>query len=269
MIPKSLPGRVRSRHRFSEKIMLLESWSRLSSSRKRGDMRRQWLGALAAMLAALVCLTSSAASARIHHRARNFHHADRSNPQAQPQPAPAATSGAPAPAAARESQSPPPAAGKDAISAALAPHDSAAVLGKNVRSATGEDMGRLVDIVVDTDGRPRAAIIDFGGFLGVGSRKIAVDWSALKFSPADPKGNIITVAFTRDEVKAAPEFKEGSPIVALGAPATPPPAPAAPPPAPASPPPAAASPPPAPASPPPAAASPPPAPATPPRAEQK
>jgi sporulation protein YlmC with PRC-barrel domain len=121
--------------------------------------------------------------------------------------------------------------GKTGLTLTLDVHDAEAILGKSVHSSTGDDMGRLVDVVVDTDGRPRAAIIDFGGFLGVGSRKIAVDWSALKFVPNDPKGNVITVALTRDQVKAAPEFKEGSPVVALGAQASPPPAPAAPPPA--------------------------------------
>ena len=45
-------------------------------------------------------------------------------------------------------------------------------------------MGRVVDIVVDSAGQVRAAVIDFGGFLGVGSRKIAVDWNALHFPPA-------------------------------------------------------------------------------------
>ena len=33
-----------------------------------------------------------------------------------------------------------------------------------------------------------AAIIDFGGFLGVGSRKIAIDWRLLRFDPASPIG---------------------------------------------------------------------------------
>ena len=33
----------------------------------------------------------------------------------------------------------------------------------------------------------RAAIIDFGGFLGVGSRKIAVAWQALHFVPQAEK----------------------------------------------------------------------------------
>jgi len=115
--------------------------------------------------------------------------------------------------------------GKTGVPASLGPKDSLAILGKNVHSSTGEDMGRLVDVIVDADGRPRAAIIDFGGFLGVGSRKIAVDWSVVKFLPGDENGNVITVTLTRDQVKAAPEFKEGSPLVALGASTNPPPKP--------------------------------------------
>jgi sporulation protein YlmC with PRC-barrel domain len=91
------------------------------------------------------------------------------------------------------------------------------ILGKNVRDAAGDDMGRVIDVVVDRAGQTLAAIIDFGGFLGVGSRKIAVDWKALQFSPNDPKGNTISLGLTRDQVKAAPEYKEGSPVVVLGA----------------------------------------------------
>jgi len=89
------------------------------------------------------------------------------------------------------------------------------VLGKDVKSAKGEDMGRIVDVIVDWSGQTRAAIIDFGGFLGVGSRRIAVDWSALHFEPQQ-KGDQITLDLTRDQVKAAPEYKEDKPVVVLG-----------------------------------------------------
>jgi hypothetical protein len=109
----------------------------------------------------------------------------------------------------------------------LDPGDAQAILGKSVRSSAGEDMGRLVDVLVDRDGQPRAAIIDFGGFLGVGSRKIAVDWSVLKFMRDDKKQNVVTVELTKDQVKAAPEFKEGSAVVILGALGNAQPAPAA------------------------------------------
>jgi hypothetical protein len=95
--------------------------------------------------------------------------------------------------------------------------DVEGVLGREVLSATNENMGRIVDVLVDRTGQVRAAIIDFGGFLGVGSRKIAVDWNALDFpSPGKPDARI-TLELTRDQVKAAPEYQEGKPVVVLGA----------------------------------------------------
>ena len=57
-------------------------------------------------------------------------------------------------------------------------------------------MGRVIDIVVDRTGQVRAAVIDFGGFLGVGSRKIAVDWNALRFAPTGSKYDRITLDLT-------------------------------------------------------------------------
>ena len=99
----------------------------------------------------------------------------------------------------------------------ISPDDARGVLGREVRSAADEDMGRIVDIVVDKEGKTRAAIIDFGGFLGVGSRKIAVDWTALKFSTIAKKEDKVSLALTRDQVRAAPEYKDEQSVVVLGA----------------------------------------------------
>jgi hypothetical protein len=96
-------------------------------------------------------------------------------------------------------------------------HEVQGVLGREVRSATNENMGRIVDVLVDRSGQVRAAIIDFGGFLGVGSRKIAVDWNALHFPPPGKPGEQIALELTRDQVKAAPEYQDGKPVVILGA----------------------------------------------------
>jgi hypothetical protein len=95
--------------------------------------------------------------------------------------------------------------------------DAHGILGRDVRSAADEDMGRLVDVIVDRGGSVRAAVIDFGGFLGVGSRKIVVDWNALHFWNVANPHKSITLELTRDQVKAAPEYKEDQPIVVLGA----------------------------------------------------
>ena len=95
-------------------------------------------------------------------------------------------------------------------------HEAAGVLGKQVLGAANENMGRIVDVVVDRSGRVRAAVVDFGGFLGVGSRKIAVDWNALRFPAPGDKSGRITLELTRDQVKAGPEYQEGKPVVVLG-----------------------------------------------------
>jgi hypothetical protein len=95
--------------------------------------------------------------------------------------------------------------------------DAHGVLGRDVRSAADEDMGHIVDVIVDLTGHVRAAVIDFGGFLGVGSRKIVVDWNALRFGKITNKKDSITLELTKAQVAAAPEYKEDTPMVVLGA----------------------------------------------------
>lgn len=107
------------------------------------------------------------------------------------------------------------------------------VLGKQVRSSAGEDMGRIVDVIIDKTVRVRGVVIDFGGFLGVGNRQIAVAWNALR-PPAQNKPGPLVVDFTRDQLRVAPAYKAGEQVVLLGPPdappaPTPPAAPAAPP----------------------------------------
>jgi PRC-barrel domain len=81
------------------------------------------------------------------------------------------------------------------------------ILGKRVQGATGEDLGRVVDVLADASGRVRIAIIDFGGFLGVGNRRIAVDWPLLRFNP-DRRDPSLLLSLSREKLKTAPEYKD-------------------------------------------------------------
>ena len=90
------------------------------------------------------------------------------------------------------------------------------VLGIEALSSTGDNMGRIDDIIVDRSGEVRAAIIDFGGFLGVGSRKIAVDWRSLHFDPK--KAGAVVVNLTKDQLRVAPVYKAAEPVVMIGGP---------------------------------------------------
>jgi hypothetical protein len=65
----------------------------------------------------------------------------------------------------------------------------------------------VVDVLADGSGRVRAAIIDFGGFLGVGTRRIAVDWPLLRFDP-NARDKNLTLDLSREKLQSAPEYKD-------------------------------------------------------------
>ena len=84
--------------------------------------------------------------------------------------------------------------------------DYTAILGKKIMGPDNKELGLVVDVLIDAHRRPRAAIIDFGGFLGVGSRKIAVDWQLLQLTPGQPDWKI-SLNLGRAEIQGAPEYK--------------------------------------------------------------
>jgi hypothetical protein len=130
---------------------------------------------------------------------------------------------------------PPPLNAVTAVSAALVEPSvkeldspSLPVLGRKVRGQDGEDLGRVVDILADRQGRVRIAVIEFGGFLGVGNRRIAVDWSLLRFQRGDADAPV-TVQASQAQLQGTPEYKGSERPRALMAPAAPAAAHAAPP----------------------------------------
>jgi sporulation protein YlmC with PRC-barrel domain len=96
------------------------------------------------------------------------------------------------------------------------PDQVVALLGLSVRDQDGKEFGRIVDVLVDKAGQPRAVVVDVGGFLGMGNRKVAVEWSALHFMMAKPMAAM--VAIPADRIKAAPAYDSGKPVEAVGLP---------------------------------------------------
>jgi PRC-barrel domain len=87
------------------------------------------------------------------------------------------------------------------------PVSSVSVLGRKVLGLEGDDMGRVVDVLVDATGHTRIAIIEFGGFLGVGNRRVAVDWSLLTFHTEDPNAPL-TLNVNKGLIQSAPDYKD-------------------------------------------------------------
>ncbi|HSM59620.1 MAG TPA: PRC-barrel domain-containing protein [Longimicrobiales bacterium] len=54
------------------------------------------------------------------------------------------------------------------------------LIGDDVRNAKGERLGDVSDIVVDlATGRTAYAVLDVGGFLGIGNKLFAVPWESM------------------------------------------------------------------------------------------
>ena len=90
------------------------------------------------------------------------------------------------------------------------------VVGRYVRDADGTDVGRVWDVLVDDHGVPRAAVIDYGGVLGIGRRKVAVDWTALKFGMTNSSDDV-TLALPKEQMGAIPDYQYSAGDATVGA----------------------------------------------------
>ena len=80
--------------------------------------------------------------------------------------------------------------------------DATGVLSRMVHDADGREIGRIVDVVVDPTGQPRAIVVDVGGFMGVGARRVAVSWASVHVPPPGAKDESVGIDLTDSQVRA-------------------------------------------------------------------
>lgn len=97
------------------------------------------------------------------------------------------------------------------------------LIGAKVTGPTNETVGSINDLVIEHDGNVTAAVIGVGGFLGIGQKNVAVPFKALELSRDGDNNDKIAMAFTKDQLKQAPDFKplEAAPPKTASTPATP------------------------------------------------
>lgn len=78
------------------------------------------------------------------------------------------------------------------------------VLGMKVQDTGGTKLGEIKDLVIDpADGSIGYAVLEFGGFLGIGDKYFAVPWEALQWTP-DHKAIVLDIS--KKDLKQAPGF---------------------------------------------------------------
>jgi sporulation protein YlmC with PRC-barrel domain len=85
---------------------------------------------------------------------------------------------------------------------------SSNVVGLDVYNDQNNDIGKIQDIVLDNAKKMTGYIVSVGGFLGMGTHYVAVDPDSVKVTfDAPNKVWRATMNATKDQLKAAPEFK--------------------------------------------------------------
>jgi hypothetical protein len=78
------------------------------------------------------------------------------------------------------------------------------LIGASVTNDKNEDIGKIDDIIIDNN-RVMYAVLQVGGFLGVGSRLVAVPYDSLKIDDSGKK--VVLPGASKDELKKLAEFK--------------------------------------------------------------
>jgi sporulation protein YlmC with PRC-barrel domain len=117
-------------------------------------------------------------------------------PPAATEAAPATTDAAPAGGAVTEAQT----TGEGQLASNL--------IGENVYNGTGDDaetIGDVNDLVLSPEGQIEAIVIGVGGFLGIGEKDVAVDYSTIDWAERDGDRWIV-ISATAEQLKELPAF---------------------------------------------------------------
>jgi hypothetical protein len=76
------------------------------------------------------------------------------------------------------------------------------IVGKTVVSQQGEEIGEIEEVVMDTTSQQQLAVIDVGGFLGIGEKSVAVAFDQLQLS----EDGRVKSDLTRETLQSQPEY---------------------------------------------------------------
>lgn len=82
---------------------------------------------------------------------------------------------------------------------------SSELVGMKVVGSNQESIGKVSNLIVAND-QVVGAVLDVGGFLGLGAKKVGVAWEALSVREMDGS-TVASVSLTKEELAEMPEFK--------------------------------------------------------------
>lgn len=84
------------------------------------------------------------------------------------------------------------------------------LVGTTVYGAEDANVGEIGDVVLSPDGNVDAVIIDVGGFLGIGSKQVAVGMDNLSFMTDQDGTKYLYTQFTKEQLEAQPAYDKAT-----------------------------------------------------------
>lgn len=76
----------------------------------------------------------------------------------------------------------------------------------NSAADSGETLGEVSDIVISDDARVDAVIVDVGGFLGMGEKRVALNYDSLAWQRDADGDAVLVISTTKDQIEKLPVF---------------------------------------------------------------
>lgn len=77
---------------------------------------------------------------------------------------------------------------------------------RDIVGSDGEEIGEISDLLIGSDGSIQNVLVDVGGFLGIGTRTVALDLNQVQMGTGDD-GDLM-VSMTKEQIEALPEVEE-------------------------------------------------------------
>lgn len=95
------------------------------------------------------------------------------------------------------------------------PRTTVSLIDSAVSGRDGATVGRIVDVLIDRQAQPQAVVLDVGSSVTRDEHAIAADWSALHFLRKEDTELQIGSDFDSRQLKAAPPYLAGQPVLAV------------------------------------------------------
>ncbi|HYH19749.1 MAG TPA: PRC-barrel domain-containing protein [Azospirillum sp.] len=105
-----------------------------------------------------------------------------------------------------------------ATSATMPAGQAEQLIGNDVLSSGGQEMGEVENLIIDAQGQIKGLVVQWGGFLGIGDKERVVPWNQVQYDHANDR---VVIDMTKEQIQALPQYDGPQSVADMGVDARP------------------------------------------------